>query len=242
MVSNIPTELKEINYAGYSSPGNYAINGMPMGVIKAYGFKRDANGVRIVNSGGDYIYTDDLVIVGDPNANYQFTGISSLTYKGFSFRMQINYTDGGDIYSGTTRSLLARGVTKDTEFDRAAPYILPGVKEDGSVNNQQVSATQAYFNNMFGPDESGMFDATVVRISDMSLSYALPEKMLSKTPFGSLTVSANGSNLWYYAPNFPKYVHFDPEVSSLGVSSGKGLEFINGPSARRMGVSLRVTF
>ena len=242
MVSNIPTELKEINYAGYSSPGNYAINGMPMGVIKAYGFKRDANGVRIVNSGGDYIYTDDLVIVGDPNANYQLTGISSLTYKGFSFRMQINYTDGGDIYSGTTRSLLARGVTKDTEFDRAAPYILPGVKEDGSVNNQQVSATQAYFNNMFGPDESGMFDATVVRISDMSLSYALPEKMLSKTPFGSLTVSANGSNLWYYAPNFPKYVNFDPEVSSLGVSSGKGLEFINGPSARRMGVSLRVTF
>ena len=242
MVSNIPTELKEINYAGYSSPGNYAINGMPMGVIKAYGFKRDANGVRIVNSGGDYIYTDDLVIVGDPNANYQLTGISSLTYKGFSFRMQVNYTDGGDIYSGTTRSLLARGVTKDTEFDRAAPYILPGVKEDGSVNNQQVSATQAYFNNMFGPDESGMFDATVVRISDMSLSYALPEKMLSKTPFGSLTVSANGSNLWYYAPNFPKYVHFDPEVSSLGVSSGKGLEFINGPSARRMGVSLRVTF
>ena len=105
----------------------------------------------------------------------------------------------------------------------------------------QISATQGYFNNVFGRS-GGRFDATVVRLRDVSLSYNLPEKWLAKTPFGNVSISANGSNLWYYAPNFPKYMHFDPETNGLGVSNGKGLEFITGPSARRLGVSVRVTF
>jgi hypothetical protein len=95
---------------------------------------------------------------------------------------------------------------------------------------------------VFGPDQSGIFDGTVVRLRDVSLTYSLPEKWLAKTPFGGISISGNGSNLWYYAPNFPKYIHFDPETNGLGVSNGKGLEFITGPSARRYGVSVRVTF
>jgi hypothetical protein len=56
----------------------------------------------------------------------------------------------------------------------------------------------------------------------------------------SLTIS--GQNLWYNAPNFPKYTNFDPETSSLGVSNVKGYETLSGPTSRRMGVSLRATF
>ena len=70
----------------------------------------------------------------------------------------------------------------------------------------------------------------------------MPEKYLKKTPFGAISLTVSGSNLWYYAPNFPKYVHFDPETNGLGVSSGKGLEFITGPSSRRIGGSIRITF
>ena len=243
MVSEIPTDLKEIVTAGFTTLGNFAINGQPLGVLKGYYFKRSASGQLIVGSAGDYISSTEIGIIGDPNPKYKLSGISALTYKSFSLRVQFDYTHGGDIYSSTARSLLARGVTKDTEFDRAAGYVLPGVKEDGKTPNDiQISATQGYFNNVFGPDQSGIFDGTVVRLRDLSLTYSLPEKLLSKTPFGSISISANGSNLWYYAPNFPKYMHFDPETNGLGVSNGKGLEFITGPSARRLGVSVRVTF
>ena len=242
LVSDIPTDLKEILYAGYTTLGNFAINGQPLGIIKGYQFQRYSDGQLLVGAGGDYLASTTIGIIGDPNPKYRVSGINSVTYKSLTFRFQVDYTCGGDMYSSTARSLLARGVTKDTEFDRAAPYILPGVTANGQPNNQQVSATQGYFNNVFGPDQSGIFDATVVRLRDMSLSYALPEKLLSKTPFGSLSITANGSNLWYYAPNFPKYMNFDPETNSLGVGNGKGLEFITGPSARRMGLSVRVTF
>jgi TonB-linked SusC/RagA family outer membrane protein len=242
MVSDIPSDLKEIVFAGYTTLGNFAINGQPLGIMKGYYYQRHENGQLLVGAGGDYIASTTIGIIGDPNPDYKLSGINSLTYKSFTFRFQVDYTHGGDMYSSTARSLLARGVTKDTEFDRAAPYILPGVTADGKPNNIQISATQGYFNNVFGPDQGGIFDATVVRLRDMSLSYSLPEKLLNKTPFGSVSITANGSNLWYYAPNFPKYMHFDPETNGLGVGNGKGLEFITGPSARRMGLSVRITF
>jgi TonB-linked SusC/RagA family outer membrane protein len=242
MVSDIPSDLKEIVFAGYTTLGNFAINGQPLGIMKGYYYQRHENGQLLVGAGGDYIASTTIGIIGDPNPDYKLSGINSLTYKSFTFRFQVDYTHGGDMYSSTARSLLARGVTKDTEFDRAAPYILPGVTADGKPNNIQISATQGYFNNVFGPDQGGIFDATVVRLRDMSLSYALPEKLLNKTPFGSVSITANGSNLWYYAPNFPKYMNFDPETNGLGVGNGRGLEFITGPSARRMGLSVRITF
>ncbi len=243
MVSDIPSDLKEIVYAGYTTLGNFAINGQPLGVIKGYYWEREAKtGQRIVSPTGDYVSSQNIGIIGDPTPMYKLTGISNLSYKGLSFRMQWEYTCGGSFYSSTARSLIARGVTKDTEFDRAAPYLLPGVDANGNPNRVQTSATQAFFNNGFGPDESGMFDATLIRLRELSLAYSLPEKLLAKTPFGGVSFTLSGTNLWYNAPNFPKYTHFDPETNGLGVSNGKGLEFITGPSSRRIGASLRITF
>jgi hypothetical protein len=147
------------------------------------------------------------------------------------------------MYSSTAVNLIGRGVTKETDFDRTLPFILPGVKEDGSPNDIQVSATEAYFDNLVGSTtDLAIFDATVIRLRELSLSFALPDKLLSRTPFGSVSFTLSGTNLWYYAPNFPKHVRFDPETSGFGVSNGRGLEFFSGPSSRRMGASLTVTF
>jgi TonB-linked SusC/RagA family outer membrane protein len=244
-VSDLPADLKEIRTAGYTNLGNFAINGEPLGVIKGLAYSKTADGQKIVGTDGNYVTANEISILGDPNPDYKLTGISTLTYKQFSFRFQMEYTKGGDMYSATSSVLLGRGVTRDTEFDRALPYILPGVKADKTPNDIQISATQAYFNNSVAggaADESGIYDASNVRIREASLSYSLPQNLLKKLPIGSLSFTISGSNLWYFAPNFPKYVHFDPETSGLGVSNGRGLEFFTGPSARRVGASLRVTF
>jgi len=157
--------------------------------------------------------------------------------------MQWDYTQGGDIYSATIRSLLARGLTKDTEFDRMQPLILPGVKQDGTPNDIQVQAFEAYFNSLgFGPSDVSVFDGTVIRLREVSLSYVLPSKMFSKTPFGGASLTFFGQNLWYNAPNTPKYMNFDPETSGLGAGSYRGFEFITGPTSRRFGGTIRFTF
>ncbi|HTQ26585.1 MAG TPA: TonB-dependent receptor, partial [Puia sp.] len=250
-VSGIPADLKQVNISGYSNEGTFAVNGQPLGVIISNYFVKDTIkgspgfGKRIVGTDGNYINSNDIGIIGDPNPLYKLTGISALSYKSFVFNMQWDYTCGGDMYSGTAGALLGRGVTKDTQFDRSAPYILPGVDANGNPNKIQISATQAYYGNSItngAADEGAVFDASCIRLREASLYYTLPPKMLSKTFLGSVSIGVSGTNLWYYAPNFPKYVHFDPEADGLGVGNGRGMEFLTGPSARRYGASIRVSF
>lgn len=255
-VSHLPDDIKQIVIDGFSNEGLFAINGKPLGVIQAgYVVKVDPKtgqstgdpliGTRLVSPGGDYVASSSIGIIGDPNPDFKLSGISTLEYKGFSFRMQWDWTQGGDQLTYTVGSLTGRGLSKDTEFDRLQGLILPGVQADGSPNTVQISASQAYFNNwsgFFGMQDLITYDATVVRLREASVSYTVPSPMLKKTPFGSLSLTVSGQNLWYNAPNFPKYTNYDPEVSSLGVSNVRGLEYLAGPTSRRIGASIRITF
>ena len=255
-VSHLPDDIKQIVIDGFSNEGLFAINGQPLGVIQAtHVVKVDPKtgqptgdplkGARLVGPAGDYVASTEIGIIGDPTPDFKLSGISTLDYKGFSFRMQWDWTEGGDQLTYTVGSLTGRGLSKDTEFDRLQALILPGVQADGSPNTVQISASQAYFNNwsgFFGMQDLITYDATVIRLREASLSYSVPATLLKKTPLGSVSLTVSGQNLWYNAPNFPKYTNYDPEVSSLGVSNVRGLEYLAGPTSRRFGASLRVTF
>ena len=80
------------------------------------------------------------------------------------------------------------------------------------------------------------------RLQDVSFGYSVPKKWLEKTPFGSLSVTASGFNLWYDAYNTPDGANFDPNVQGVGVGNGQGFDFLNGPSARRYGFSIKASF
>lgn len=246
LVYDLPSTIKQIVVAGFSNEGAFAINGQPLGILQGPAtIKESKTGERLVNAQGNYVGSTEIKILGNPIPDYKVTGISTLSWKSFSFRMQWDYTKGGDMIAYTPGTLLGRGVTKDTDFDRALPIILPGVDASGNPNNIQISSSTAYFNNLsgfFSMSDLITYDATVVRLREASLSYSLPEGILSKSPFGSASIVVSGQNLWYYAPNFPKYTNFDPETSSLGAGNFNGLEYLSGPTSRRMGVSLRVTF
>ena len=168
---------------------------------------------------------------------------NSISYKNFNFSFLLNYTQGGDIYSRTISTLLGRGLTTDT-VDRINTFILPGVQEsDGSVNTKQINNSTFYFNNvLFGPDELGVYDGTVIRLQEIALGYSLPKKFLDKTPFGSFSITATGLNLFYKALNVPEGTNFDPNQAGLGVGNGRGFDFLAGPSARRYGISVKATF
>jgi len=242
----LPSDVKQIVIDGFTNEGLFAINGQPLGVIQASYTKKDPKtGLRLTDGLGSYISSNETGIVGDPTPDFKMSGISTLGYKGFSFRMQWDYTQGGDMLAYTPGTVVGRGLTKDTDFDRFLPLILPGVKADGTPNDVQVSASYAYFNvlsGFFGMQDLIVYDATQIRLREASLSYAVPTAKLSKTPFGALSVTFSGQNLFYNAPNFPKYVNFDPETSSLGVSNVRGLEYLSGPTSKRYGVSVRVSF
>jgi hypothetical protein len=64
---------------------------------------------------------------------------------------------------------------------------------------------------------------------------------LDKTPFGGSYYVFSGYNLYYNAFN-TQGVNFDPNVVGTGVGNGRGFDFLNGPSGKRYGFSLKATF
>lgn len=241
-VESIISGVDQVNIAGFDNLGNFAIPGEPYGVMIGTDFNRDEAGNLTVDGQGSYTENANPVVIGNPNPDFQANWANTLSYKGFSFGFQWNYIHGGDIYSSTVGALMARGNTVDTGFDRFQPIVLPGVKADGTSNDIQAYAGDVFFDAYFGADKGSVFDATVLRLREISLSYALPKSILSKTPFGSAAFTISGENLWYNAPNFPPGINFDPEVLSLGVGNGRGFDFRTAPTAKRYGATLSVTF
>ncbi|MEM1325113.1 MAG: SusC/RagA family TonB-linked outer membrane protein [Bacteroidota bacterium] len=230
--------------AGFNAGlGNYAIVGQQYGVIQGSPFIKDENGNKIVDGQGNFQGDATIDIIGDPNPNFQANWINSFSYKGFSFGFQFQYIDGGDIFSSTVQALLARGNTVDTDVDRNVPLIMPNsVKSDGTPNDIQTYIGDSFFRAYFFANEGGVFDATVIRLRETSLSYAVPARFLENSPFGQIGITLSGENLWFNAPNFPQGLNFDPEVSSTGVGNGRGFDFRTAPTAKKYGLMVSASF
>lgn len=239
----------------------HAIVGQPFGVFFGSQFARDDDGNYLINQAGGGIVQDlENGIIGDPNPDFKMSFTNTLNYKGFSLRAQFDWREGGDIQSISINSLLGRGVTRDTE-DRERTFIIPGYYGDNAGNpildgsgNQipnttQIDMNELYFSpaggNTFGintVDEGSVYDGTVYRLRELSLTYKVPSKFLEKTPFGKISLSVLANNLWYFAPNVPKYTNYDPEVTAFGSGRIQGIENSSAPTSKRYGFKLNLTF
>ena len=233
-----------IPYAGFTNLGNAAIEGFPFATMIGSTIARDENGNPLVNSLGLYVIDQGPNVIGDATPDFLTNFSTTLSYKNISFNALITYQHGGDIYSETIATLLGRGLTTDTD-NRLDTYIIPGVNETtGQPNTTQINNSSYYFDvvGLQGPDELKVYDGSVIRLQEVSLAYAFPKSWLESTPFGSLSFSIVGNNLWFDAPNTPDGVNFDPNIIGTGVGNGRGFDFINGPSGKRYGFTLKATF
>ncbi len=240
--------LSEVQISGFGGGlGNYAIVGKPFNIIKGTGYRRNESGQLLVDAQGYLQSTASPIILGDPNPAFNTSLISGFNYKNFSFDFMVTYRHGGAMYSSTGGALMGRGLTEDTGlsagYDRAQTFIFPGVKADGTPNDIQVTAADVGFNNLyFFGDEGRIWDASTIRLQEVSLTYSFPKSLISKTPFKGISFAVSGSNLWFKALNMPKGLNFDTDNLGLGVGNGLGFEFLTGPSARRVGGTLKMTF
>jgi TonB-linked SusC/RagA family outer membrane protein len=244
VVEELGAGLDRVLISGFSDLGNYAIAGQPYGVMYGYKIARDENDNFIVDGSGNYMQSDEPDIIGNPHPDFESSIINRFRYKSLSLHVQMEYRQGGDIFSETVNTLLGRGLTRDTDFDRSQSFVLEGVDVEGLPNEVQLTAANAYFNN-FGtqaPGEVNVIDGTTVRLREIALTWALPQSWLSKTPFKGVELSLTGQNIWFKALSFPKYMNFDTDVLSLGVGNGLGFDFLTGPSSTRYGGSIRITF
>ncbi len=222
--------------------GNVAKVGKSLGTIVGSAITRHENGEFLVNSQGSYDITYGTNEIGNANADWLLNISNTISYKNLSMSFLVNHVHGGDVFTYTVATLLGRGVLKETA-DRAQSFILPGVQADGTPNSVMINNSTYYFSNvLYGPDEMLVYDGSVWRLAEISLTYKVPQSLLSKTPFGSIDLTASGYNLWYDAYNTPDGANWDPNIAGTGVGNGRGFDYLNGPSAKKYGLSLKLTF
>ena len=206
----------------------FAIEGQPFGVIQEDYAIRDSDGNFLINpNNGELIVSDDIgfpdKIIGDPTPDWALTTINTISYKGFTFYAQFEYTHGGDNISDTAYDLLRRGVTKDTE-NREGTFIIPGVLGDPSTglpfldangetipNTIQANPNRTAFSNYLEANDLRLFDTSVFRIREVAISYTLDGEK-NRLPFDNIAFTLSGRNVFFNAPNYPKYTNIDPDV------------------------------
>lgn len=223
----------------------------PLGVIVGTDYVYDSAGNRVIGSNGQYL-TEAGQIIG--NANPDWTGglKNKFSYKNVSLSFLIDVQQGGDVFSLDTWYGYATGLydftagTNDlgnpvrNPISQGGGIILPGVLEDGSANDIRVSAST--YANPWGyvrtPNKAHVYDASFVKLRNVTLSYDLPERLIQNTFIRKFTISAIGRNLWIIHKNIP---YSDPEA---GLSAGNYRGYQSGahPTIREIGASIKVEF
>jgi hypothetical protein len=243
LVTELPEGVDLLAFGSYISdfPKNTAIVGEPYGVFTGSTVETNDNGDLLVDPSGNYVETSSKDnIIGDPNPDFISNFGTSVSYKGLSLSASLGFRKGGDIFSYTVSTLVNRGLV-DFPLDRYGSYVLPGVsQETGETNTTQINATEVAFNNWFTINSFKIYDGTTIRLNEVNLSYVLPKKLLNKLPVQGVTVAVSGSNLWYRALNIPAAVNFDTNALSTGVGNNIGIDMFTGPSARKVGASIKI--
>lgn len=195
--------------------------------------KRDYNGaVAVDNNGNISMDAVDPVKVGSlaPKCNLGWS--NNFDYKGLSLGVVITARIGGLVYSGTQGVLDYYGVSETSAQAREGTPI--------KVNQGTISPRNYYQTISTGNGGHGayyIYDATNVRLQELSLNYTLPKALFNnKVDLTFGFVARNLTMIYCKAP-------FDPELSaSTGSNYYQGVDFFMLPSNRNFGFNVKFQY
>ncbi len=228
-----------IQLAQYYDMQLLAIPGEPYGTLYSTAVARDAEGNMLVTNAGQY-KQGPRQVVGNVQPDFIGGVTNTLSYKGLSLSVLVDFKSGGDLFSGGIRSGTRSGIYAESAANnvRELGVVAIGVNEnDGRVNDVRVSA-QNFFNGLRGNYGFFVWDASYVKLREMRLAYTLPAKLIANTPFTRIQAAVIGRNLAILHKVIP---HIDPEVA---VSAGnvQGIEVGSLPGTRTFGFNLNLSF
>ncbi|MEO1030915.1 MAG: SusC/RagA family TonB-linked outer membrane protein [Bacteroidota bacterium] len=248
---NVVEELESpdqvITLNGFSGTSSVAKEGESFGSIFGSRFLRDENGQILIDDAGYPLGDSTDGIVGDPIPDW-LAGISNtFTYKNLSLSVLFDIRQGGDVWCGTCGILDYFGTSARTSIREGSTVFQGLVQSTGQPNTQVVP----YFDNTIsennnfwrrygfgGLSESNVYDASWVRLREITLSYSLPEKILENFFIETVTISAFGRNLWLSTD----YPGVDPETNLTGDTNGIGLDYFNQPNTKSYGLDVKFNF
>ena len=211
--------------------------------------KNDPNYSKIiVGEDGLPLITTGKSKVGNQSPDWMLGWTNSFSYKGFNLSFLVDFRIGGDLYSATASNLYTRG--------NAAGTVVNGERQDFIVPNSVVQTPNGYTENKvpvthqnywerigstgnYGLPEMYTYDATNIRLRNITLGYDFNKAMLKNTPFQRLRLSATCNNVWMIHYNLPG---IDPESVSATNTNATGFENGAAPTSRSFTFNVTVGF
>lgn len=239
-----------VNFMYFNGDGNFPVNvgavaGGKLGDIYAKNlYKRDENGNIIVNEKGiPQTETDENKRLANPIGNIQpkmtMSVSPTFTYKGVTLSAMFDMKFGGDIFSYSEMLATGNGLAKRTinrGEDNGYMMVFPGVYADGQKNTTPIKASE-YYGSMQAEDF--IYDASFIKLKELSIGYSFPSSLLKKTPLTSLNVSFVARNLCYLLKHTPGT---SPEGGYDTTMFSQAIDYAALPFTRTFGLSVSLGF
>ena len=223
--------------------------------MRGLGVKRHENGKMIMEDGGGLLMKDPDKEFGTSTPDWVGGITNTFRYKNFDFSFLIDVKKGGIIYSASTGKMLTNGMTSETLFGRDDYYIrkeiwgesdselsggawFDAVYSDGTPANKFMSP-QSYAYCKPNYAEFTIYDASYVKLRELTLGYTFPNQWMSKIKIRRLRLAFVGRNLWTIHKKTPQ--GFDPEASQTS-GNGQGIENGSLPPNAVYGFDIKLTF
>ncbi|MCZ2338475.1 MAG: SusC/RagA family TonB-linked outer membrane protein [Chitinophagales bacterium] len=213
--------------------------GNAYGSILGTDFVYDANGNKVVDANGFY-KASPLKILGSILPEYNLGIRSTWKYKNLTLSALLDIQEGGKYFSTTNMWGHYSGMLEETALggNREGGVVLDGVTESGTKNDVNISAVEWGGSYYGGVDALNVFDASYVKLRDLTLAYDLPKSIFGNAVQG-VRVSAFARNLFVWNLSNKG---IDPENTSYGSGNIQGLEGGSLPSTRIYGFNVNFKF
>lgn len=237
-----------VNSANQSS---FAIVDQPYPSLKGYDWNRDPATGKVIVDANTGLPTRAATpsILGNTNPTDLLGFTSSLTYKGFTLNLTVDYRSGYKIFSQIGNTLDHSGVGITTTLTGRQRFVFPNsVYKNASgsyVDNTNILTQDGNFNffptTYLGVDANYVISAAAWKLREASLGYSFPKAWLRDFKFiKNVNVSVSGRNLLMFRPSTNKWS--DPEFSE-DTSNAVGRSSVNQtPPTRIFSGTLAVTF
>ena len=236
-ITGEPIEMPYVDKArlgGSTSPVVRLTEGGSMGDLYINrDFKRDNNGYIYLDAktGLPSMVETEYKKIGSLLPKVNLGWRNSFTYKGLRLNILLSGRFGGLVVSNTQAFLDRCGVSEYSAQLRQAGGV--------TINNRNVSAKDYLGIVAAGTGEGDhyVYEATNIRLQEVSLEYTLPKKWLYN--IADVTLGLIGNNLGMIYCKAP----FDPELVASSTSTFyTGVDYFMQPSLRNMGFSIKVQF
>jgi len=223
--------------------------GEPYGSFYGTAYDRAPDGQIIYEDGIPQV-ADELQIIGNVVPDWIGGIQNTFSYKGFAVTALVDARMGGDIADESTSTGMQTGIYPVTALGREEGVIGAGVKNIGTsenpnfVPNDVVVPTKSLTRMMSvrSVNEGAIYDASFIKLRQLSVRYSLPSSFLSKFANGFIkkaSIAFVGNNVAMLWKNHP---HMDPEVNVRGGNIQGGLLYNSIPTQRSLGFNLNIGF